>query len=651
MEDTFYPSCVIHLNIRFEQKLKIQARQANNTFNEEMLVTEKNTGIFLANHTPRKCNVHFQGHTQAATWSAVFDYSEFPVDPRVIAAATAEIYIGTVSNSDFSAGMQRAEHRGPRRSILKTRNDDGTHDDTNLVMVGVVDTWRVEHGDSGSEVHLEGRDLRGLLLDSPLVSSRDVFEYERPRVQRRRKRSSILQRLNTELNIWDLVTQILREHEALNNLPASERIVVRAFKQEWPNETILSPGKASHIPRHRRGASGQQGQASTSGSNMNFWDLITRYCTLVGAIPTFVGRELHIRYAPTLYSMISGNNQRVPFAGGQERRDETGNWSVRKMVYGRDIDSMKIARKYTGNSKPKTVRVVSVSQSTGGRGRDQMLESVWPPRTLREARREGVNGTNRVVRDFVGGQESSEIATFSFPGIQDQEQLNTIARAFYEQIGRNEITGEVSTAALTSFGGSNADPDLLRLRVGDPVQLLVDASRLTAAAPITSTLNRSLQLPFSEAVERLRTTTPMTDTNLARAVVASANGSIMGVLSYFRVSGAEYDWSDETVSVKFDIHNYWTPRFDFGARDNLHIRRRQNHVDHHAGAQASQRAAHATNPARTQRVTDRFMDSISERRSIPARDPRDVAEPDPFNVSERDPRDIAEVPRRSRWRR
>lgn len=637
MEDTFYPSCLINLNMRFEQKLKIQARQQNNTFNEEMLVTEQNNGVFVMNRVPLKCNVHMQGHTQAATWSAVFDYREFPVDPRVIAAATAEIYIGTVSPDDFSTGMQRPERSGLRRSILRTRNDDGTTNDANLVMVGVVDSWRVEHSDSGSEVHLEGRDMRGLLLDSPLVSSRDLFEYERPRVQRRRKRSSILERLNTELNIWDLVTQIIREHEGLNNLPASERIRVRAFKEEWPNETILSPGKASHVPRHRRGASGQQGQASSAGSNMNFWDLITRYCTLVGAIPTFVGRELHIRYAPTLYSMISGRNERVPFSGGLARYDENGIWTVRKMVYGRDIDSMKISRKYTGNAKPKTVRVVSVSQSTGGRGRDQMLESVWPPRTLREARREGVTGTNRVVRDFVGGQESSEIATFSYYGIQDQEQLNTIARALYEQIGRNEISGEVSTAALTSFGGSNADPDLLRLRVGDPVQLLVDASRLTAAAPITSTLNRTLQLPFAEAVEQLTATAPFTDTNLARAIVASANGNIMGVLSYFRVAGAEYDWSNETVSVKFDIQNYWTPRFDYGARENIHVRRQRHHVDHAAGAAASNAAAHATNPARVQRVTDRLMDSISDTRATTQRDVRDI--------------DERPTPRTSRWRR
>lgn len=344
----------------------------------------------------------------------------------------------------------------------------------------------------------------------------------------------------------------------------------------------------------------------------------SRNCYLVGAIPTFVGRELHIRYAPTLYSMISGANERIPFAGGQPRTGEGDTWNVRRMVYGRDVDSMKIMRKYTGNAKPKTVRVIALNPSSGGRGRDQLMESVWPPRNLREARREGVTGNRRTVQDFIGGQESSEILNIPVRGVTNQEQLNTIARAFYEQIGRNEISGEVSASALTSFGGSNADPDLLRIRVGDPVLLLVDASRITSNAPITNTLNRISQLPFAEAVEQLRKTTPMRDINLARAVVASVNGSIMGVLSYFRVAGAEYEWSDETASVKFDIQNYWTPRFDYGAQDNIHIRRQQHPVDHAAGQQASRAAAHSTNPRSPRptstraRASDELMQSIEE---------------------------------------
>lgn len=72
----------------------------------------------------------------------------------------------------------------------------------------------------------------------------------------------------------------------------------------------------------------------------------------------------------------------------------------------------------------------------------------------------------------------------------------------------------------------------------------------------------------------------------------------MGVLSYFRVSGVDYDWSDESVSVKADIHNYWTPRWDYGASDELHQRRQQNASDHSRG----RAAAHAVQEVQAARA-------------------------------------------------
>lgn len=595
MELSQYPSCVVNLQLRFESKLNIRALQEDNTFATEPLVTGANNGAFVMNRVPRKCNVRYQGHTQAATWSMVFDYRELPVDPRTIVAATVEIYLGTVSADDFSAGLQREVRPGVRRSILQTRNNEGGTIEENLLMVGPVDSWMVEHGESGAEVHIEGRDLRGLLLDSPLVSTRDTYDYERPRVTRRRKRSSILDRLDTEQNIVGLVNQILTEHEAINALPKAQMVEAVGYPEEWPEGVILSPGKGSHVPRHRRGASGAGGGGGAAHANLNFWDIITRYCYLVGAIPRFVGRKLEIRYAPTLYSMVSGRNERIPFRNHQPRTnpDETFR-NTRALVYGRDIDSMKITRKYSGNNKPKTVRVICVNQSANSRGRGQLMESVWPPRTAREGRREGLSGTNAQLRDYIGGEESSEVMNIPIRGVSNQAQLDTIARATYEQIGRNEINGEVSCTKLTSFGGTNADPDMLRLRVGDPLELLVDVSRLDSTSPIVSTLNRTRQLSMSAAVREVQKY--LHDENLCRAIVASARGSIMGVLSYFRVSGVDYDWSDESVSVKADIHNYWTPRWDYGTSDELHQRRQQNASDHSRGRAAAHSATAASNP-------------------------------------------------------
>ncbi len=69
------------------------------------------------------------------------------------------------------------------------------------------------------------------------------------------------------------------------------------------------------------------------------------------------------------------------------------------------------------------------------------------------------------------------------------------------------------------------------------------------------------------------------DENLARAIVASARGNIMGVLRYFRVGSVDFDWnSEDGVSIKADLQNYWTPTYDPNAQLQT-AHRGANHAD------------------------------------------------------------------------
>lgn len=590
-----YPSCTVNLQLTVDPKLYIRVEDGGAPENQN-LVRSPNNGAFILNRVPKKCNIQLQGHTQAATYKLVFDYRELPIDPRTIVAATAEIYLGTVSASDFADGMNREVAPGIRKSILRTRNQDGTLNEEFLVMLGPVDDWSVKHNEGASEVHLEGRDLRGIFLDSPLVSEFDVAQNRNqptttPRpghtatTPNRRRRTHILDRLVTDVPINKVVEQLIYQHDTIRRLPENLRPRVIVRPEEWLNSVVPSPGKGSHIPRHRRGANGQGGGGGGAAANMNFWDAITRYCQLVGAIPTFRGRNLIIRPGYALFDRL--RNIETPFRPNESRSDGISEWNTRRLVWGRDIESVELGRKYAGHNKPKTVRCISVNPSagTGRRGREQLLEASWPPRTVREARREGAKDP----RNAVGGEESQEILNISVPGICSVQQLTDIARSYYEQMGRLELKGSVSTSKLTSFGGTNADPDLLRLRVGDPVELLVDASRLEVQSPIVSTLNQSAQLPFSEAVRQVQRYIP--DENLCRAIVASARGNIMGVLRHFRVASVDFDWSYESVEVKADIQNYFTPRWDRNESERQAAARRQHPVDHHRGQRANRALA------------------------------------------------------------
>ena len=596
-EEAFYPSCVAHIQISLEKKLYVREEAGNNQFRNTPLATSNNNGTFVMNRVPKKMTCRYQGHTQAATWTMVFDYKELPIDPRTIAASTVEIYLGTVPAEHFADGMKHEYRPGVRRSILQTRDASQKPIYRDLLLVGPVDDWKVSYEKEGAEVHLEGRDLRGLLLDSPLVSARDQFDYDHgfPTRIPRRKRSNILNRLNTKQDIVDLVQQILNEHDRLQEIVPDIEVV--AYKDEWPDGVILSPGAGSHLSRHRRGANGQGSNPGTAQNGLNFWDIITRYCNLCAAVPRFVGRKLEIRYAPSLYSMVTGNNSRIPFANGEARTDGEGHdWLVRRLVYGRDVESMEINRKYAGNNKPKTVRCITVDRSSTGRGRGQLLEAVFPPRNVREARREGLHGNREQLRDYIGGQESSEVLNIPVRGVRNMAQLISIAQSFYEQIGRQEMKAEVKCDRVTSFGGNNADPDLLRMRVGDPVELLVDARRLGNSSAIAATLSRQEGMTFAEAVAEVRKY--LTDENQARAIVASARGNIMGVLRYFRVGAVDFDWSTEDgVSIKADLQNYWTPTFDQNARLNIQQQHRRNHADRANAAHATAQAANSATPA------------------------------------------------------
>lgn len=586
---TSYPSVVVHLILKFEEKLTVRVNEGGDNFVNEPLVTNPGSvGAQVMNRVPQKCTVDLQGHTQAATFKLAFDYRELPIDPRTVSAARIEIYAGTVSAENFADGMNREVTPGVRRSILATRTPEGRTIDKDLRLVGLVDKWTVDMGEEGSEVQMEGRDLRGLLLDSPLVTPRDMPRRggTPPRAapagrQPRKKRSSILDRLDCSQNIAALVLQILEEHDQIRRLPFPIEVSCRA--EQFDDGIIPSPGNASHVPRHRRGAGGRGASPGGGADNMNFWDLITRYCQIVGCVPRFVGRRLVISPGKDLFRQLNTQLSETAFLGNAVRSNNevTDTWGIRRLVYGRDIKTMKITRNYAGHAKPKAVRVVTFNRSaiTRGRHEERHMEAVWPPRNVREGRAEGLStGHGRDIRDSLGGQESQEVLTIVEPRATTMAQLVSVAQSMYEQIGRGEIKGDIEAAGLTSFGGSNADPDLIRLRVGDPVEVLVDASHLDSRSPIVSTLNRTMQLPFSEAVAEVRRY--LRDENLSRAIVASARGNVMGVLRYFRVSGVTLDFSGDTMTVKMEIQNYWTPRWDYVTNvEQQHNRQQRNHGD------------------------------------------------------------------------
>lgn len=560
----FYPSMVVNLKLRFDEALHLQPEPRLSTTEGELADPPTETGVgvpliidrgeenatFILGRVPRSASLEFPGYRQAAQFNMVLDFRELPLDPRAIRAAAVEIYLGSVSAADFATGMTRVEADGSRRSRLRTTDANGTP--LTPRMVGFVDEADVVHNDSGSTIALKGRDARGVLLDTPISVAPNAAQQ-------------LLEELDWSQPIDTVVLQILQFN------PFFSSFYVTSNPAEWPNGELPSPGAAAFTPRHRRGARGERRGARPSPpgdtNSLNFWDLIVRACYLVGAIPYFDGLALALRPARSIFDQQRAGidpNIRTPFAGGRPRTfDEVAQvdidpgLSFRRLVYGRDVVNYSFNRKFGGFQRPRVVRTVAVNTGSTERGMSRMIESRWPPAAAPVAsRRTRVAPSNQ--------QSQEEIVNVPVAGITDVARLEEIARGVYEEIGRGEMGGACETVNLTSFGGSNADPDLLRLGPGDGVEFMVDSRALSSRAPLVSALTDATRQPFEEAVADLASRIGG-DRNLARVLVATARGQIQELQRFFRVSTARYDWSTQGIKIAFDFQNFVVVRNEVGS--------------------------------------------------------------------------------------
>jgi hypothetical protein len=569
---TYYPSCVVNFTLLFDETLHVTAtpppeagtvdKQVEGAvvpqppYTEPLILQPGLEGASkIFNRVPKRCTVELPGYRQAGTFTIEMDFLQFPINPQVARAWSAEIHIGAVSAVEFAQGMAVPNPNaldGSTRSILRTRNELGLPNPDTLVMVGLVDEAEVTHNDKGSSISLKGRDLRGALLDMQVASAPvKVGEF--------------WDQLDTTQPIDVVVANIL----ALYPGNAFQNCKVLVNPDEWPDAQVPSPAAPGlrHVSRHRQGAKGTRAaprmtMKSETGS-LSFWDLIVQFCYLVGAIPFFRGYDLLIRPSRAIFAQQRAgfDGTKTPFKGGAPRAFDQQALepidpplSVRRLVYGRDLQSLSFDRKYTGFQRPRVVRLVAVDPDGADKddGLGQLIVAEWPPDAAVSDKAKAARKT------FVGpGARSSSEQVLILPapsGVTDPERLTQIAHAIYEEIGRGEVGGSASTPNLASFGGNNADPDLVRLRPGDGVEFLIDTRNLTAASPLVSALIDSERNSFEEQVRRITRT--LGDENLARVLVASTRGNVVELQRFFRVANVRYDWGERGLRIDFDYQNY-----------------------------------------------------------------------------------------------
>jgi hypothetical protein len=473
---------------------------------------------------PISCDVEIPNIRSAGKFKIRMNYRDVPFDPRVFSAVAVTIRFGTVAASQsarFGSGSALLQPDPNRFSG---------------VMVGVADTAFVEHTDTGSFIELEGRDLRGILADSKAPAA-------------------VFSKLNLRKNIVDVVGQILDQHP----FGPYFKSILQTTPGDFP-DGIPSPYASGDATRVQLGADGKGSTAAASAEEVSFWDLIVNYCYVCGVVPYFTTTRnqnaesrLIIQPLRTYYEQENAPNRQFI-----RDTDDGRQIVVRELMYGRDIARLSFERKFQG-SKGRGIRVVCLNTSSKQRGTQKLLEVTRPQGLIVRKNKAKLTGaTKEQIPRIQAGQIGpvgdigyTDVDTIYVYGVTSKKQLELVADAIYQEKGRGEMGGSCETSNLASFGGTNADPDLLYLRPGDAIRIgVMQSTVLGLSGTLADTTLSEAQL---DAIYQTRGF----PAPVAAALAQSAKRGTPTAQPYFRVGNVKYSWSNQSgMRISFDFQNY-----------------------------------------------------------------------------------------------
>jgi len=453
---------------------------------------------------PRSATIERNGLATCDTASIAINYTDAPIDPRIIRAAHVEILLGVVSAQNHEDGIERGETRADGSLVsVVGRQDSG------LLLgatrfVGFVDTWGGSYAEGGDTLTMECRDMSSSIRDTRLVPGESI----------------------------DL-TQPITEGVSrfLDRIGPMTRGISVIYEGEGDPPTpgdLMPPSR-----RPRRGRVARRGRSG--GERMSAWDHITDVVRGIGLLPVMVGWVLKLIEPRTLY----------------------GTESARRMVYGRNISELTFKRNLQGVKVP-TIEVRSYDPDQG-----RTLWARYPTPTGQPS--SGVLGVGQQPRPRranrvppSGATPDDEIRVMSVEGVTDQDTLVRVARSSFEQLGKQELEGSFSTSDAWSYEMEPEEADLLKIDAGDPVELLIAQHEAQDDDQATGTT-----LGRITAQERLRRRDYLVGLGWDRLVAErlARLQDATGFQTVFRTQLASLAFDvDSGIKVDVDFINYITVR-------------------------------------------------------------------------------------------
>lgn len=480
---------------------------------------------------PYACNIERKSYRDADEVRITIPLAKLPFDPRVVRAATVQIFGGVMDPTQY-----RDLYDSHKELIIEDTKASGT---SNQLFGGFVDDWEVEMGDHNT-LQITARDPTSIFVDSELPEN-------------------ALDNLSKESNIAVAIRRIISGSDSGKHKGLEAAKGIRIFVDTLEKLPTLAQIKPPNWFDSRKTVKKGKKRSPNDAQKMSYWDMITDLCVSAGFIVYLrlpnsdddttqprLPRGRALLPAPEL--VIS--NPRTYYKESTNYGDQkVSAQEVRTFLYGINLDQLKLRRKYGGVKVP-TIELRTFDVCNGKR-----IIGRFPRRVV----------NNKPAVSGKGEKEEVQVYMMrELVGPNAQSRLDEAAESIYQQLSRGEFELQMKTKTLaalprnlapdgvsrrTTTQAQNLDADMFQMDAGQPIIVGVDRARPENAQVSEPTLFEDKLGPAR--VAQIVLTNPSISQDLAKDVADAMESQY--IQKEFRVSKLTMTWAHDR-GWEFEIH-------------------------------------------------------------------------------------------------
>ena len=460
---------------------------------------------------PKSVVIHRNSYRQADSWEMTFEANDLPIDPQLIRAGAAEIYLFSMPTLDderrvpsrqFSGGEDPVHaNRRPATGALEVelgmaRAKDRFTFDNRPMIVGLFDDHSIEMSNQGKWVTISGQDYTAYLIGKQWPPTDRGTARRIPTGKR--------------LDVW--LGDILREADP-------DRRLTVLTENIRPSE--LPMVGAGEVRTNKRGIPIEQ--------ETSYWDVIYKVVTRYGFITFVRGLDVVITRPKNIHDLASHD--------------------VKRLAWGNDVETLKLTR-HLGKERvprivvkgydPKRREGITVEYPDGAL--KKRAKTFKPSASGRTTSTEKIKAAtkHRTTKETLRLEDEFQIIPVF--GVSDRAVLRRMAENLFQLLGRSERRMVVTTRDLRDMEGAS----LMDVTSGDAVEVeWLDFNRELIASPDvpeSSKFQHLVSRGFNETVAR---------------AIASQYTKLLGIKRPMRVREVTYEFDvEDGLSIEMELIDF-----------------------------------------------------------------------------------------------